>query len=62
MSLRLLIHDELLYEGESMLVPRVGEVIRRGDEFHPIEAVTWDFSEGDAVTVKLVVGDRPYTF
>ena len=30
MSLRLLIHDEVVYEGESMLVPHVGEVIRRG--------------------------------
>ena len=62
MSLRLLIHDELVYEGESLLVPRVGEVIRRGDEFLPIEAVAWDFSDSDAVTVALVIGDRPYTF
>ena len=62
MSLRLLIHDELVYEGESMLVPRVGEVLLRGDDFYPIEAVMWDFSGIDTVTARLVVGDRRYTF
>lgn len=62
MSLRLLIHDELVYEGESMLVPRVGEVMLRGDDYYPIEAVMWDFSGTDAATVRLVVGDRPYTY
>ena len=62
MSLRLLIHDELVYEGESMLVPRVAEVIRRGDELRRIEAVTWDFSDSNSVTVTLLVGDQPYTY
>ena len=62
MSVRLFIHDELVYEGESVPVPRVGEAVRRGDEFLPIEGVTWDFRAGGAVTVTLITGSRPYTF
>jgi hypothetical protein len=61
MSLRLLIHDEVIYEGESMLVPRVGDVVRRDDDFMPVEAVTWDF-RGDATVVTLLLGDRPYRY
>ena len=49
-------------KGNRCLFRASGRSFVAGDEFHPIEAVTWDFSESDAVTVKLVVGDRPYTF
>jgi len=62
MSVRLFIHDDLVYEGESVPVPRVGEAVRRGDEFLPIEGVTWDFGDGGGVTVTLIVGTRPYTY
>jgi hypothetical protein len=62
MSVRLLIHDELVYEGESVAIPRVGEAVRRGEEFLPVEGVTWDFRDGGAVTVTLITGSRPYTY
>jgi hypothetical protein len=62
MHIRLLIHEEIVYEGEDIAIPRVDEMIRHGGEFEPIEAVTWDFRDTDAVTVTLVVGSRPYTF
>jgi hypothetical protein len=62
MLMRLLIHDEVVYEGNSIPVPRVGEVIRRGDDFLPIEAVTWDLADRTTVVVTLLVGDRPYRY
>ncbi len=62
MSMRLLIHDQVVYEGDPIPVPRVGDVIRHGGEFEPVEAVTWDFVDRDAVTITLIVGDRPYTY
>jgi hypothetical protein len=62
MSLRLLIQDEVVYEGDSIPVPRVGEVIHHGGQVVPIESVTWDFGEAGTVTVTLLVGSQPYTF
>ena len=62
MHMRLLIHEEIVSEGDDIVIPRVGEMIRHGGELEPIEAVTWDFSDTDAVTVTLEVGSRPYTF
>ena len=62
MSLRLIVHDEVLYEGDSIPVPRVGDVVHRDDGFERVEAVEWDFHEVEGVKVTLIVGDRPYTF
>ena len=62
MSLRLIIHDEVLYEGDSITVPRVGDVVHRDDGSERVEAVEWDFRAVDGVRVTLVVGSRPYTF
>jgi hypothetical protein len=59
MSLR---HDEVLYEGDSIPVRRVGGVVHRDDGFERVEAVEWDFHEVDGVRLTLVVGSRPYTF
>ncbi len=62
MTVRLLIQDELLCEGESVPVPRVGELVHHDGQVVPIESVIWDFRERGSVTVALVVGNRPYTF
>jgi hypothetical protein len=62
MSLRVLVQDDVVYEGASVPVPRVGDHIRRGDDVFPVEAVTWEFGGGDAVVVTLVVGTKPYTY
>jgi hypothetical protein len=62
MLMRLLIHDKIVYEGDAIPVPRVGEVIRRGGDFLPVEAVTWDFVDRATVSVTLLIGDRPYRY
>lgn len=61
-SFQVFIGDAPLYEGEAIPVPRVGDVIHRGDDVVPVEAVTWDFRDAGAVKVTIVVGNRPYTF
>ncbi len=60
-ALRIQVDETVIYEGTVTAVPRVGDTVRRGDETVRVESVEWDFGGSD-VTVRLVVGDRPYTF
>ncbi len=62
MTLRLLVQDKLVYEGEAAPIPRSGDVIDHGGQSVPVEAVTWQFSDAGDIEVTLVVGDRPYTY
>jgi hypothetical protein len=48
-TLRTLVSDVALYEGEAMQVPRVGDAIRQDEQVVPIEGVTWDFRDDDVV-------------
>ena len=48
-TLRMLVGDATLYEGEAMPVPRVGDAVRHDDQVVPIEAVTCDFRDDDVV-------------
>jgi hypothetical protein len=62
MSIRLLINDKLLCEGEGIPIPRVGDHLRRDDDAFPVEAVTWDLSDAaNVVVVSILVGTQPYT-
>lgn len=61
-TLRLHVHDKVIYEGTEIVVPRVGDQIHHEDQIVRVEAVVWDFSGSDTVTVGLVVGDKPYTY
>lgn len=60
--LRLLGGGAAVYEGELVLVPRVGDGIQHDDQVVQIEVVTWDSRDDEAVIVTLLVGNRPYTF
>ena len=62
MTLRLLVQDTVVYEGEAIPIPRSGDVIDHDGQSVPVEAVTWQFSDTGDIQVTLVVGDRPYTY
>jgi hypothetical protein len=62
MTLRVLVQEETVYEGDAIPVPRAGESIERGGETLPVDSVTWDFRGGGLVLVTLSVGERPYTY
>jgi hypothetical protein len=59
---RVLIDDEVVYDGPPVPVPRAGDMVRRADEERPVEAVTWDFDGGSAVTVTLLLAAQPYAY
>jgi hypothetical protein len=61
-TLRLHVNDTVIYEGTEVAVPRVGDQIHHADQVVRVEAVVWDFSGADVVSVGLVIGDQPYTF
>lgn len=61
-TLRLHVNDSVIYEGAEIAVPRVGDQIHNAGQVVRVEAVVWDFSATDVVSVGLVVGDKPYTF
>lgn len=61
-ALRLQINEPTIYEGAPGAVPRVGDDIHHGGQVVRVEAVVWDFTGADVVSVTLVVGDRSYTF
>ena len=58
--MRLLIDNQVVYEGTPIPVPRVGEMIERDGETRLVESVTWDLA-GD-LSVTLLLADRPYAF
>ncbi len=60
MSIRLLVNDEVAYEGDAIPIPRVGDHLRQQDDAFQIEAVTWDLSAA-TIVVSLVVAKQPYT-
>ena len=59
--MRLLIDNQVVYEGAPIPVPRVGDLIERDGETRGVEAVTWDLADND-ISVTLLMADRPYSF
>ena len=59
--MRLLIDDQVVYEGEPVPVPRVGEIVQRDGEARAVEAVTWDLAD-NSISVTLMLADQPYSF
>ncbi len=57
--MRLLIDDQVVYEGAPIPVPRVGDTLRRDGEDRPVEAVSWDLDADGAVSVTLLLAARP---
>jgi len=62
MPLRLLVQDQIVYEGEPIPIPRVGEAVQHEGQAMPVESVTWDVQSSGMVTVTLVLGTRSYTY
>jgi hypothetical protein len=62
-SLRVVNDTKVIYEGEAVAVPRVGDAIHHDGQVVRVESVVWDFAGvDDATTVTLHVGSVPYTF
>jgi hypothetical protein len=59
--MRLLIDNQVVYEGAPIPVPRVGDLIQRDGETRAVEAVTWDLA-GNDISATLLMADRPYSF
>ncbi len=59
--MRLLIDNQVVYEGAPIPVPRVGDLIERDGGTRIVEAVTWDLA-GNDISVTLLLADRPYAF
>jgi hypothetical protein len=59
---RLLIDDQVVYDGTPIPVPRVGDMLRREGEDRSVEAVTWDLAADGAVSVTLLLADQPYAY
>jgi len=62
MNVRLLVGDDVVCEGESIPIPRVGDVIVHDNATFPVEAITWDYGNPAVVTATLVIGSQPYTY
>jgi hypothetical protein len=59
--MRLLIDNDVVYDGAPVPVPRVGDTVQRDGEARPVEAVTWDLAD-NSVSVTLLLADRPYAY
>ena len=62
MTLRVVVKDKVVYEGDAVPVPRVGELIDCEAKSLPVESVGWEFQEGGLVVVTVAVSERPYTY
>ena len=60
--MRVLIDDKVIYDGDVIPVPRVGDTIERNGESLPIEAVNWDLEAQGTVSVTLLLGSRSYAY
>ena len=59
--MRLLIDEQVVYDGAPVPVPRVGDTVQRDGETRSVEAVTWDLADNN-VSVTLLLADRPYAY
>jgi hypothetical protein len=59
--MRLVIDEDVAYEGGPIPVPRAGDVLRHGGEDRMVEAVTWEL-EKDDVSVTLLLAAQPYAY
>jgi len=60
--MRVLIDDKVIYNGDAIPVPRVGDTIEHDGESLPIEAVNWDLEAQGTVSVTLLLGSRAYAY
>jgi hypothetical protein len=60
--MRVLIGDQVVYDGTMIPVPRVGDMVERDGETRLVEAVTWDLGGDANVAVTLLLADRPYAY
>lgn len=52
-----------VFDGHLDVVPRAGELIRRGDEVRRIESVVWTVADGaDALTATIRLEDAEYRY
>jgi len=59
--MRVLIDNQVVYDGAPVPVPRVGDTVQRDGETRSVEAVTWELAD-NSVSVTLLVADRPYAY
>jgi hypothetical protein len=59
--MRVLIDNQVVYDGAPVPVPRVGDTVQRDGETRSVEAVTWDLAD-NSVSVTLLLADRPYAY
>jgi len=59
--MRVLIDNQVVYDGAPVPVPRVGDTVQRDGEARSVEAVTWELAD-NSVSVTLLLADRPYAF
>ena len=59
--MRLLIDEQVVYDGAPVPVPRVGDTVQREGETRSVEAVTWDLADNN-VSVTLLLADRAYAY
>ena len=62
MTMRILIDDEVVYDGAPIPVPRVGDTLQRDGEARPVEAVTWDLGANGDLSVTLLLAAQPYAY
>jgi len=59
--MRVLIDNQVVYDGAPVPVPRVGDTMQRDGETRSVEAVTWELAD-NSVSVTLLLADRPYAY
>jgi len=59
--MRVLIDNQVVYDGAPVPVPRVGDTVQRDGETRSVEAVTWELAD-NSVSVTLLLADRPYAY
>jgi hypothetical protein len=60
--MRMLIDDQVVYDGAPIPIPRVGDTLRRDGDERSVEAVTWDLDADGGVSVTLLLAARPYAY
>jgi hypothetical protein len=59
--MRVLIDNQVVYDGAPVPVPRVGDTVQHDGETRSVEAVTWELAD-NSVSVTLLLADRPYAY
>ena len=61
-NVKIVVGEEILFQGQTGLLPSVGDLVAVGDQTHQVESVSWALEDDTLGPVTIKVSDQPYSY